>query len=144
MRTWTSSHPIVSRVYARYARYARPLMRARIITTRYCDVANEATNGIYEPFFELYVRAVCMKPLYEQPGKFECLDNIPVPPMDTQMEIVDAIQLYQLVIDIDPIQGLLVRLMLLNNSQGVQKALEAITDHYEAIDTLQQLSNPIS
>lgn len=140
MRTWTAPSRILSNFHL-------PQVHPRRITTitHSCDmgVNNQATNGIYEPFFELYVRAVCMKPVHGQPGVFECVDSIPMPPMEAQMEIVDAIQLYQLVLDIDPIQGLLVRLMLMENASGIQAALEALTDHYAAIERLQQLSEQI-
>lgn len=116
--------------------------RRTVVITRACGEWS-STNGIYQPFFELYVKAVCMKPVYGENGPPECMENVILPPMDIQMEIVDAIHLWNIVMDIEPIKGLLVRLMMMNNSEGVQVALEALSDHYEALERLQRLSDSL-
>lgn len=88
-----------------------------------------------------------MKPAYGMQGTPDCIERLhsgpSLPPVEIQMEIVDAIQLYNMVIDIEPIKGLLVRLMMTNNLTGVQEALHALTDHYEALDRLQVLSDSL-
>lgn len=61
-----------------------------------------------------------------------------------QMEIVDAIHLYNSVLDVNPIKGLLVRLMMANNTAGLQEAIDALADHYEALERLQYLSEAVS
>ena len=108
----------------------------RDVSTRVCDYQ---TPGVYQPFFELYVDAVCMQPVYGANGPPECMEALVLPPMETQMEIVDTIKLYGLVLDVEPIKGLLVRLMMADNVDGFQAAIEAIKEHYVALEKLQYL-----
>lgn len=113
-------------------------LRHRNVRVRWCD---PQAPDLYQPFFELYVNAVCMQPVFGAQGPPECVAALTLPPMETQMEIVDTLRLYSMMIDIDPIKGLLVRLMMADNVQGFQEAIEAIKQHYDALETLQQLND---
>lgn len=113
------------------------MQHRRLVRTRYCD--SIPGNGIYDPFFDLYIRAVCMQPVYGTQGSPECLNSLTLPPVETQMEIVEAIQMYSYIMNIDPIKGLLVRLMLNDDVGGIQDALSALSDHYQALERLQSL-----
>jgi hypothetical protein len=84
-----------------------------------------------------------MQPVFGANGPPECVEALTLPPMETQMEIVDTLRLYSMIIDIDPIKGLLVRLMMADNVQGFQEAMDALKEHYAALEKLQQLSDQL-
>lgn len=112
----------------------------RNVCTRWCD---PQAPDLYQPFFELYVDAVCMQPVFGARGPPECVEALTLPPLETQMEIVDTLRLYSMMIDIDPIKGLLVRLMMADDVPGFQEAMNAIKQHYDALETLQRLSDQL-
>ena len=103
----------------------------------------QTPSPLYEPFFELYVNAVCMQPVYENRLSPECASGFIVPPIDVQMDIVESIKMLYVMIDITPVQGLLVRLMMRNDIDNIHKVLDALRDHYDALERIQEVAKLI-